>query len=221
MKIERANRRTDKAQVREYRFREAQLIVRDNPSLPVEIEALAGVQFNSSEVVARALRNLVHMDQETFIALHLNGRLKVSALTVVSIGTISTSLVHPREVFRSAILAGATGIIGVHNHPSGDPAPSHEDRAITSGDRKDHRDSPLRPHHHRQERPFQFRRRGIALVERPRCQSASGLSGTPEHHARHDGPCACFGSVRITDDDPNTVDLKLADAAPCSCRVLR
>jgi DNA repair protein RadC len=131
-KIERANRRTDKAQVREYRFREAQLIVRDNPSLPVEIEALAGVQFNSSEVVARALRNLVHMDQETFIALHLNGRLKVSALTVVSIGTISTSLVHPREVFRSAILAGATGIIGVHNHPSGDPAPSHEDRAITT-----------------------------------------------------------------------------------------
>jgi DNA repair protein RadC len=53
-------------------------------------------------------------------------------LTVVSIGTISSSLVHPREVFRAAILAGATGIIGVHQHPSGDPAPSQEDRSITT-----------------------------------------------------------------------------------------
>ena len=80
MKIERANRRTNKPETQEYRFKEAQLIVRDNPSLPVEIEALAGVQFSSSQVVARALRNLIHMDQETFIALHLNGRLKISAL---------------------------------------------------------------------------------------------------------------------------------------------
>ncbi len=72
------------------------------------------------------------MDQETFIAVHLSGGLKISALTVVSIGTISSSLVHPREVFRSAILAGATGIIGVHNHPTGDPSPSREDRAITT-----------------------------------------------------------------------------------------
>lgn len=132
MKIERANQPTDKTRIQEYRFKEAQLIVRDNPSLPVEIEALSGVQFNSSQVVAKLLRNLIHMDQETFIALHLDGRLKISALTVVSIGTISSSLVHPREVFRAAILAGATGIIGVHNHPSGDPAPSQEDRSITT-----------------------------------------------------------------------------------------
>ncbi|MEJ2079957.1 MAG: hypothetical protein P8Z74_18460, partial [Acidobacteriota bacterium] len=45
MKIERAHRRTHKPTVQEYRFKEAQLVVRDNPSLPVEIEALAGVQF--------------------------------------------------------------------------------------------------------------------------------------------------------------------------------
>jgi DNA repair protein RadC len=96
MKIERANRRTGKPEVQEYRFRAAQLIVRDHPSLPVEMEALAGIQFNSSEVVARALRDLIHMDQETFIALHLNGRLKISASTVVGIGTISSSLVQPR-----------------------------------------------------------------------------------------------------------------------------
>ncbi len=132
MKIERANRPNDKPNVREYRFKEAQLIVRDNPSLPVEIEALAGVQFNSSQVVARLLRNLVQMDQETFIALHLNGRLKISALNVVSIGTVNSSPVHPREVFRAAIVAGASGIIGVHNHPSGSLSPSPEDRAITT-----------------------------------------------------------------------------------------
>ncbi len=74
----------------------------------------------------------LQMDQETFITVHLNGGLKISAMTVVSIGTISSSLVHPREVFRAAILAGATGIIGVHNHPSGETSPSPEDRAITT-----------------------------------------------------------------------------------------
>jgi DNA repair protein RadC len=49
----------------------------------------------------------------------------------VTRGTLTSSLVHPREVFRAAILAGAAGIILVHNHPSGDPTPSADDRAVT------------------------------------------------------------------------------------------
>ena len=50
---------------------------------------------------------------------------------LVSRGVLTGSLVHPREVFRSAIAEAAAGIIVVHNHPSGDPTPSAEDRAVT------------------------------------------------------------------------------------------
>jgi len=56
---------------------------------------------------------------------------QVRAIEEVSRGTLNSSLVHPREVFRSAILAGAAGIIVVHNHPSGDPTPSADDRSVT------------------------------------------------------------------------------------------
>jgi DNA repair protein RadC len=50
---------------------------------------------------------------------------------LVSRGLLNSSLVHPREVFRPAIAEAAAGIIVVHNHPSGDPTPSAEDRAVT------------------------------------------------------------------------------------------
>jgi DNA repair protein RadC len=50
---------------------------------------------------------------------------------VISTGILNSSLVHPREVFRAAIVAGAAAVILVHNHPSGDPAPSADDRAVT------------------------------------------------------------------------------------------
>ena len=50
---------------------------------------------------------------------------------MVSIGTIQETLIHPREVFRSAVRAGASGILLSHNHPSGDPEPSPEDIRVT------------------------------------------------------------------------------------------
>ena len=49
----------------------------------------------------------------------------------VSVGTLTASLVHPREVFREAIRAAAAAVLLVHNHPSGDPSPSEEDRTVT------------------------------------------------------------------------------------------
>lgn len=61
----------------------------------------------------------------------LDVRNKVKALHTVSVGTLTSSLVHPREVFRPAIVAGAAAIIVSHNHPSGDPEPSAEDLALT------------------------------------------------------------------------------------------
>lgn len=70
-------------------------------------------------------------DREHFIALYLNSRSSVIAIEVVSVGTVSASLVHPREVFKGAILFNAATVIVAHNHPSGDPEPSAEDRECT------------------------------------------------------------------------------------------
>jgi DNA repair protein RadC len=69
--------------------------------------------------------------QEEFHALLLNTRHRVVREVLVTRGILDASLIHPREVFRIAVSEGAAGIILVHNHPSGDPAPSAEDRAVT------------------------------------------------------------------------------------------
>ncbi|HED64941.1 MAG TPA: DNA repair protein RadC, partial [Planctomycetes bacterium] len=74
---------------------------------------------------------LADLEQETFLALHLDGKHRLRALRLVSIGTLTTSLVHPREVFRDAVRSSAAALIVVHNHPSGDPEPSGEDLAVT------------------------------------------------------------------------------------------
>ena len=82
--------------------------------------------------VVEFLRRIVRDDaREHFVALYLDGRHRPIAHQVVSIGTASASLVHPREVFQPAILVGACAVIVAHNHPSGDPTPSREDREIT------------------------------------------------------------------------------------------
>jgi DNA repair protein RadC len=71
-------------------------------------------------------------DREHFIALFLDGNSAVIGMNTVSIGTLSESLVHAREVFKGAILANAASIIIAHNHPSGDHFPSEADLAVTS-----------------------------------------------------------------------------------------
>lgn len=74
---------------------------------------------------------LRHACQECFIVLLLDGRQRVLGKQVISRGTLTASLVHPREVFRPALAACAASLVLVHNHPSGDPTPSAEDRAVT------------------------------------------------------------------------------------------
>ncbi len=69
--------------------------------------------------------------KEYFYALYLDTKSKLLAYDVVSIGTLSASLVHPREVFRPAIDLASASIIVAHNHPSGDTTPSREDYEIT------------------------------------------------------------------------------------------
>jgi DNA repair protein RadC len=69
--------------------------------------------------------------RETFVVLLLNTRHKVIAVHRVAVGSLAGVEVHPREVFRAAVLTGSIAVILAHNHPSGDEAPSKEDRALT------------------------------------------------------------------------------------------
>jgi DNA repair protein RadC len=69
--------------------------------------------------------------KEHFLAFYLNSRNQMIHFETVSIGTLSASLVHPREVFAPAIEATAAALIVAHNHPSGDCAPSPEDKVAT------------------------------------------------------------------------------------------
>ncbi len=79
-------------------------------------------------LLSGALRGLGH---ETFHVLLLDGKHRLRRREQVSQGTLTSSLVHPREVFGPAIREGAAALIVVHNHPSGDPEPSAEDLAVT------------------------------------------------------------------------------------------
>jgi DNA repair protein RadC len=84
-----------------------------------------------SDVFRRMGPRLRDIGQEEFHTLLLNTRHQVFREVLVTRGILDASLIHPREVFRVAVGEGAAGIILVHNHPSGDPAPSAEDRAVT------------------------------------------------------------------------------------------
>ena len=74
---------------------------------------------------------LSELAYEKFIALALSTKNHVIAVLPVSSGSLNASIVHPRELFQRAILANCASLILAHNHPSGDPAPSPEDLALT------------------------------------------------------------------------------------------
>jgi len=69
--------------------------------------------------------------QEKFIVLHLDNRYKIIKEEIVSLGILDASIIHPREVFKTAIKESAYALVLVHNHPSGDPSPSEEDIKIS------------------------------------------------------------------------------------------
>jgi len=71
------------------------------------------------------------IDREAFYIVMLDQGSRVIGVNLVSVGTLSSSLVHPREVFKAAILLNSASIIAVHNHPSGSPEPSGHDRTLT------------------------------------------------------------------------------------------
>jgi DNA repair protein RadC len=90
------------------------------------------VRIREPEDVVRLFRDrLRDLQVEEFHLLALDSQSQVLREVLVTRGLLNSSLVHPREVFRAAIAEAAAGIIVVHNHPSGDPTPSAEDRAVT------------------------------------------------------------------------------------------
>lgn len=69
--------------------------------------------------------------KELFCTAHLDGKNRLLCLEVVSVGSLNQSIVHPREVFKTALLSSAAAVLLVHNHPTGDPTPSTEDIEVT------------------------------------------------------------------------------------------
>lgn len=86
------------------------------------------MRLDGPRSAADALRNLIgDKDREHFVALHVDAKNQVLSAEIVGIGTLMSCLVHPREVFKAAIISGAAAIVCGHNHPSGDVRPSRED----------------------------------------------------------------------------------------------
>jgi len=105
----------------------------------LELGSRAVGSFNDSLPILDSVRGTVAQladlrgkQKEYFVVLYLNARKQLIHKETISIGTLTETLVHPREVFRAAIAEAAAGIIVVHNHPSGDPTPSAEDRAAST-----------------------------------------------------------------------------------------
>lgn len=84
-----------------------------------------------SAVYSYMLTKMQHYQKEIFLCFHLDSKNNIISEDVVSIGTLNRSLVHPREVFKKAVKNGAASILAVHNHPSGSPQPSLEDKQVT------------------------------------------------------------------------------------------
>lgn len=94
----------------------------------------AEIKLDAPESVAQFLRPIIadtETEVETVWMLAMNTRNKVLGVQHVGSGTIDSALVHPREIFRAAIVANAAGIILVHTHPSGDVEPSQADIRVT------------------------------------------------------------------------------------------
>lgn len=92
-----------------------------------------GDRFNNSrEIFVRYRSRFYAARKEIFVALNLNSKNQLIREVLISVGSLSTSIVHPREVFAPAIRDSSAAILFLHNHPSGDPAPSREDRDCTS-----------------------------------------------------------------------------------------
>ncbi|WP_136078969.1 JAB domain-containing protein [Pontiella desulfatans] len=107
------------------------MVLQLQTELAVKEAAYDGTLLTSPEHVEAYLSELKSAAQEAFVVIALNAKNRVIEKHLVSLGTVSSALVHPREVFRPLIQSGASYTILAHNHPSGSPSPSCEDLKIT------------------------------------------------------------------------------------------
>jgi len=87
--------------------------------------------INGPEDLDRFVEPLKHYSEEHFVSFHLDAKNQVIGYQIVSHGTLTSSLVHPREVFKAALLANSNALIVAHNHPAGSLTPSKEDIEVT------------------------------------------------------------------------------------------
>ena len=88
-------------------------------------------RYTSPSQIFETFSFLKHETKEFFFSIHLDGKNRICCVDEVSVGSLNQSIVHPREVFKTALLSSAAAIILLHNHPTGDPTPSTEDLEIT------------------------------------------------------------------------------------------
>jgi DNA repair protein RadC len=109
-------------------LRASLLLAREIAAVPYQ----PGQRFaNSRDLFHRYRARFLGATREYFISLHLNTKNQLIREVVVSVGSLSSSVVHPREVFSGAVRDSSAALIFLHNHPSGDPSPSREDRECT------------------------------------------------------------------------------------------
>ena len=96
------------------------------------INAAERPYISTPEDAAAIMQPVVELlAEERMYVMLLSTKNRVNAIQEVSVGSLNASVVHPREIFKAAILSNAAALILVHNHPSGDPTPSPEDIALT------------------------------------------------------------------------------------------
>lgn len=100
--------------------------------LATSIDGPKAVVRGASDAAALVMEELRHRQQECLAAIFLDIRNQVICFRILSMGTLTGSPAHPREVFREALAQGCANLIICHNHPSGDPTPSKDDIALTA-----------------------------------------------------------------------------------------
>jgi len=99
------------------------ILIKERKKVPYKIK--------SPDMMAPLVEPMRHLPEEQFVCFHLNAQMEVIGFQIISHGTVTESLVHPREVFKGAILCNSHSILVAHNHPSNSIKPSEEDWKIT------------------------------------------------------------------------------------------
>ena len=99
-------------------------VVRENPVKYIQIRS-------AQEIYTEFQESMLKSPNEVFKSVHLNSKNVILGVETISIGSLTSSLVHPREVYKGAIINNSASILFMHNHPSGDPKPSNDDIEIT------------------------------------------------------------------------------------------